>query len=557
MNTPSPAIVSNVAARRLPKYSLFLLCIVYVFAGTFDRQPWKSVDLTSLGYMMSLFNNSSELLNIHMSGIPPELDALLPYWIGMLAIKLLPWLSPDLAARLTFSVFNLIGMACLWQGLYFLGRNPQAQPVTFAFGGQATPKDYACSIADAGLLAYIACLGLALPSHEITPMAFQLNAVCILFAGASSLSFHPHKALAGVLIGTLLLTLSGAPSIASILIIGIAIIWQQHPQSTNKQKVILILALAGIIYLNFFLDLWQWRLIEIRELNTKLKQQLELLIWFLWPAWPLATWTLWKWRSHWQKQVWTQHLTVPIFFFIVTLISSLVTQNTDRTLLLVLPSISALAAFALPTFSRSVAALVDWFTLLFFTACSLAIWVVWISLEIGIPSQPALNVYRLVPGYTHQFHFFPLLIAVIASSIWIKLVIWRVGRHPSALWKSLILPAGGASLCWVLLMTLWLPFLDRGLSYKVWTQEVSQIVGNNECVYFSNIDRHQLAGFTYHSNLIFENISTSKHVCYWLFEKPNQPTSHTTYLREEWILKKTMQRPGDKNDVITIYERKK
>lgn len=555
MNTPSPAIVSNIAAIRLPKYSLFALCIVYVLAGSFDRGPWKSVDLTSLGYMMSLIDNSSSLFNINMAGITPELDALLPYWMGMAAIKLLPWFSPDISARLTFSAMNLLGMACLWRGIYFLGRNPKAQPVTFAFGGQATPKDYSCAMADAGLLAYVACLGLALPSHEITPMAFQLNTVCILFAGASSLAFHPKIGMAAVLLGTLLLTLSGAPTIATLLLIAVAFIWQQHPQSTKNQKVILGSALFAIICLNFSLQLWQWRLVGVQEFNLKLKEQFELLIWFLWPAWPLAAWTLWKWRSHWQTQIWTQHLTMPIFFFIITLISSLLTQNSDRTLLLVLPSISALAAFALPTFSRSVAALVDWFTLLFFSVCALAIWIVWISLETGIPQQPALNVYRLVPGYIHQFQILPLIAAIFATAFWIKLVVWRVGRHPSAIWKSLILPAGGTSLCWVLLMSLWLPFLDHAMSYKAWTKELVQATGGDKCIYFSTIDRHQIAGFAYHGDIRFENISTPQHRCHWLLEKSNQNSNPSTYVGNEWVLKQTMQRPGDRSDVVLLYER--
>ena len=555
MNTPSPAIVSNFAAIRLPKYSLFALCIVYVLAGSFDRDPWKSVDLTSLGYMMSLIDNSSSLFNINMVGIKPELDALLPYWIGMAAIKLLPWFSPDIAARLTFSAMNLLGMACLWRGIYFLGRNPKAQPVAFAFGGQANPKDYSCAMADAGLLAYVACLGLALPSHEITPMAFQLNTVCILFAGASCLAFRPKIGMAAVLLGSLLLTLSGAPTIATLLLIGVAFIWHQHPQSTKNQSLILGSAFLAIIYLNFFLELWQWRLVGVQEFNLKLKEQFELLIWFLWPAWPLAAWTIWKWRSHWQTQIWTQHLTIPIFFFVITLISSLLTQNSDRTLLLVLPSISALAAFALPTFSRSVAALVDWFTLLFFSACALAIWIVWISLETGIPKQPALNVYRLVPGYIYQFQILPLIVALFSTAFWIKLVVWRVGRHPSAIWKSLILPAGGTSLCWVLLMSLWLPFLDHAMSYKAWTKELVQATGGDKCIYFSTIDRHQVAGFAYHGNIRFENISTPQHRCHWLLEKPNQNSNPSTYVRSEWVLKQTMQRPGDRSDVVLLYKR--
>ena len=33
---------------------------------------------------------------------------------------------------------------------------------------------------------------------------------------------------------------------------------------------------------------------------------------------------------------------------------------------------------------------------------------------------------------------------------WLWLVRWRTGRHRHALWKSLVLPAGGVALCWLL-----------------------------------------------------------------------------------------------------------
>ena len=86
MKTPSPAIISNLAVRRMPRYWLVLLCVVYVFIGSFDRGPWKSMDLTSLGYMVSLVQGQSDIFHLQLAGIPPELDALVPYWVGTLAI---------------------------------------------------------------------------------------------------------------------------------------------------------------------------------------------------------------------------------------------------------------------------------------------------------------------------------------------------------------------------------------------------------------------------------------------------------------------------------------
>ena len=175
MQIPSPAIVTRQAVRRLPRGWLLALCVVYAFMGVVGRDPWKSNDLTSFGYMLSLRDGISGWLSLQMAGQSPELDALAPYWLGVGAMNLLPFLSADLAARVFFALLNLFGMFCLWQGIYFLARNPQAQPVAFAFGGEASPKDYAHAMADAGLLAYLASLGLALPSHEITPMAMQLQ----------------------------------------------------------------------------------------------------------------------------------------------------------------------------------------------------------------------------------------------------------------------------------------------------------------------------------------------------------------------------------------------
>lgn len=555
MKTPSPAIISNLAVRRMPRYWLVLLCVVYVFIGSFDRGPWKSMDLTSLGYMLSLVKGESDILHLQLAGIAPELDALLPYWVGMLAIKTLSGLPADLAARLTFSMLSLLGMFCLWQGIYFLARNPHAQPVVFAFGGEANPKDYARAIADGGLLAYIACLGLAVPSHEITPMAFQLQLICVLFAGAACMHFYPGKGLLGISLSTLMLTLSGAPTLAMLLLAGVCLMWQRNPQAFKWHVWTLIGLLVAMVCMSFYLDLWQWRVVNLFEFKAKFKENIELMLWFLWPAWPLAAWTLWKWRGHWRHQVWTQHLTLPVFLFVVTLLASVLTSNADRTLLLVLPSIAALAAFSLPTLRRSVAALVDWFTLIFFTTCAIAIWGVWLSLETGIPAQPASNVYRLVPGYVYEFNLLALIIAIAVSLIWLKIITWRVGRHPSAIWKSLVLPATGVVLCWVLLMTLWLPFLDHAMNYKAWTLQLKQVIGNEKCVAFSKMDRHQISGFSFHGNITFEPLRNDTQ-CKWLLNKSRSyDSSNLTIDSDKWQFLKTIQRPGDKNDTVQIYQR--
>ena len=558
MNTPSPVLISQQAVRRFPRLALIAIGLLYVLVGLAGHDPWKRIDVASFGYMWSLAEGNSTLLDLQMAGVAPEFKAYLPYWIGAWSIQAShDLISPELAVRLPFSLLSLISMVLIWNGIYYLARNPQAQPVAFAFGGEAQPKDYARSLGDAGLLAYLACLGLALPSHETTPMAMQLYGAATVFAGACTLAYFPKRALTAWSIGLLMLTLSGAPSIAMILGLGGCFIWLKHPQAKRYQLSLMVLYLFILLLLIVRLDLWQWRILPTHELTLQWRQKAELLLWFLWPAWPLAAWTLWRWRGHWRSHMWSQHLILPLFMFVVTLLASLLTSAPEKTLLLALPSLAALAAFALPTLSRSVAALIDWFTLLFFTGGAMIIWGVWISLQTGVPAQPAINVERLVPGFIHHFDGFSIAVALCVSAVWLKLVHWRIGRHPSAIWKSLVLPATGATLCWVLLMTLWLPILDRALSYRPWASKLVDMMSHPSCVYAVGLERNQLAGLSYHGNFQFKPLINDKlnNECSWLMTRQDSIGQDLIQKTKSWKISFRSKRPADKNEEVIIFQK--
>jgi hypothetical protein len=83
--------------------------------------------------------------------------------------------------------------------------------------------------------------------------------------------------------------------------------------------------------------------------STTIRSQAKLLLWFTWPVWPLAIWTLWRWR----RQLTARHVALPLWFALVPLAATWTTDYSDRSLLLALPAGATLAAFALPTFRRS------------------------------------------------------------------------------------------------------------------------------------------------------------------------------------------------------------
>ena len=88
MNTPSPALVTQRAARRMPRWALLLLCAAYVLPGLFAREPWRHADITAFGYMLSLAEGRSAWLAPSLGGIPAE-TALFPYWLCAASIQLL------------------------------------------------------------------------------------------------------------------------------------------------------------------------------------------------------------------------------------------------------------------------------------------------------------------------------------------------------------------------------------------------------------------------------------------------------------------------------------
>jgi hypothetical protein len=559
VNTPNPAIVTQHAAQRLPAWAMVCICLVYVLTGLVNRDPWKTLDVSSFGYMWELSQGHTDLWKPEIGGLSPDLTGPLAYALGASAIAMLGhWLPADMAARIPFMASLLITLIATWYAIYLLAKNPHAQPVMFAFGGEAKPEDYAKAIADAGLLALIACLGLALPSHETTPIATQLCSTALLFCGAALIRTQVLYAVLLIDLSLVLLTLSGAPFLALLLGTGITFLLLKQGGQNLKHLLLLMLGCIGVVALGSWGDLWQWRVVSLEDVNSQWKGLLRLLLWFTWPLWPLAAWTLWTWRNQWREHIWQQHLILPVFMWVTIFCVSIASKNPERTLLLSLPSLACLAAFALPTLRRSFSAFIDWFTLLFFTGGAVIIWVVWLSLQTGWPAQPAINVSRLAPGYVPEMVWGHTVFAFAATAIWCKLILWRLGKNPRFIWKSLVLPASGALLCWVLLMTLWMPLLNYARSYKPLAIQVKNLVKEPKCIYALGLNRPQIAGLSFHGRFKFHDFKAQaqRNDCNWLITNPGMLAKQSTVINAtEWEKSKLIRRPADKREDIVIFKK--
>jgi hypothetical protein len=66
------------------------------------------------------------------------------------------------------------------------------------------------------------------------------------------------------------------------------------------------------------------------------------------------------------------------------------------------------------------------------------------------------------------------------------------------MWKSLVLPAGGVALTWLLLMTLLLPLADYTRGMQAWTRQLSPHVEAKRCIAAPNLTPSYVAALEVH-----------------------------------------------------------
>lgn len=556
--TPAtPAIATQAAVQRLPRWALLLLCCAYVFPGFVGRSPWKNADVAAFGLMSNLAAGQSDWLHPTILGQIPDTPALLPYWLGALAIQLLP-AYPEFAVRVPFMLALVAALFFTWHAGFRFALLPSAQPVTFAFGGEALPVDYARSLADGGLLALLACLGLAQLSHETTPAVIQLLSVAmILRAMAGFATPGATGNTPGVLwvTGLLTMALSGAASVALItsLLPLLTYFFSERQDRDRPLSTIALWVLGFVVSLSSFWMVDGHHSVSWGPLKLSVIEWMsigKLWFWFTWPVWPLSLWTLWSWRQHLSAR----HLQSSVWMAAALLLTVPWTTTPDRSLLLALPALAVLAAFSLPTLKRTFAALLDWFSVLFFSMGAILIWVLWVAMITGYPEKPAANVARLAPGFTMDFSIIAFGMGSAATLGWLMVVRWRIGRFQAAIWKSLILAATGSTLCWLLLMTLWLPLLDFGRSYAPISRRIASLIpAENICTKVLGLSQAQLAGLTHHGKLNLKGVE-NKANCHTLIVAPHAQEKLADYVDiTHWAFKAKLSRLTDKKETLLLY----
>ena len=526
-----PVRLPAAATRALPRIGLLALCLLYILPGLIGRDPWKiEGDVSSFGVMWTMAHGSlQDWLLPHIANLPVPQEGPLTYWIGAICIRLASWLvDDDNAARLTNVLFFALGASSIWHATYALGRRSEAQPLKLAFGGQPEPEDFGRTLADGAVLIYMGSLGLLVHSHFTSPtsllvalIAFALYAAIRLFDVSISRPIPEKKyaLLLGLALGLLVLTRGWLPPLALWITCIILAFYRSKPILTRLIFIVLPVALAitACWLLSCLLvqpfnsspyTAWLlWNKHEFfRPSYNSLHYFIKYSVWFTWPAWPFAGWAVYAWR----KQTTALHIALPLSFLAALTTLALCSPHAEQSSLIpLLPPLAILAAFGLPTMKRSAINAVDWFSLTAFSIFALFIWLSWIGLQTGWPEQLHRNALKSMPGFTAQFSLPVFLIALTATIGWLKLVHWRISRHPSVLWRAVVLSSSGVIMCWLLIMTLWMPWINYRVSYQQLAQDIAkQLPENYRCV-DTNIGKAQRASFAYFGHIRFSGLKNT------------------------------------------------
>jgi 4-amino-4-deoxy-L-arabinose transferase-like glycosyltransferase len=130
-------------------------------------------------------------------------------------------------------------------------------------------------------------------------------------------------------------------------------------------------------------------------------------------------------------------------------------------------------------------------------------------MQTGWPAQFHHNVFKTMPGFVAEFNTIAFIIALTATLAWIKLVHWRIARHPGVLWRAVVLSSSGVILCWLLSMTLWMPWINYRVSYQPLAKEIAEHLPTQYNCVDTNISTAQRASFAYFGQIHFADYTTT------------------------------------------------
>ncbi|BBH11943.1 MULTISPECIES: ArnT family glycosyltransferase [Chromobacterium] len=473
---------------------LLLLCFVWLWPGIIGHDPWKPDEPFVLAAVQGMLDTGNWLLPT-VQGAPYLDSPPLYYWVAAIMVKLLsPWLlAPHDAARLATPLF--MALALLLAGMA---------------GRDLIGRRHGRSV----VMVLIGCVGLVETGHQLTSVVAGFAGFAAAFYALSLTLRSPG--MAGALLGAASAAIFLSASLMELLLLWMVVLllpafsaWRSKQYAITVLLALLIAAPTSLVWPLALakshpdaFSLW-WNDYSLGQLNGFGRVQLFHdfgyyslnALWFAFPAWPLAGWTLYRNRERLDQA----RLQLPLMFFAVVLILLTLSSRPNMTyaMPLLLP-LSLLAAVELDNLKRGAAAFLNWFGLMTFGFFALLVWSGWAAMNFGWPRGLAGRAQYFSPYYQAHVSSLAAVCAVIATLVWL----WALTRKHLRGRQAISNWAAGLTLLWGLGMTLWLPWFDAAKSYRpVVERMMKALPANAACVATESRNQLALISWRYYAGL--------------------------------------------------------
>jgi 4-amino-4-deoxy-L-arabinose transferase-like glycosyltransferase len=466
------------------------LAAAYILPGVIGHDPWKTEDAIGIGIVHQMLVHGQWLIP-HLAGEPYFDDGPLYYWIAALCAKLAsPLLAVHNGARLASALAMAATLACVYHaGRELYDRGAAAGAALVLLGTLGLLVHAHETLAEMGMLAAqaLALYAVAVAPRRAARAALLLGlgfVSALLSKGPAALVVPGIAALAAPALAERWRTRSYAATLAGGALIAASItgIWAFWVEARypGLAAVLLRLEVSGFVIPN-------WR-------NTA--DYAQILAWAAWPAWPIALWALWERRRR-TYEPGTRLLVVAAVAALAVLLAQ--GQVREVHVMQVILPLALLAGASAATLRRGAANAFAWFGATSAILFGVVVWLGWFAMMTGFPERVARNFTRLEPGFVPHFAWVPFLVALGLSAAWS----WLLTHAERSTPRGITYWSCGLILVWGLLLTLWLPWIDYGKSYRPVALSMQKALpANVRCIESRDLGEAQRAAFDYHAEIL-------------------------------------------------------
>ena len=488
MSTPRAKV-----GERAKTHLLLVLCAIWLCMGLVGHSPWKPFESHTISTVKTILDSG----NLIAPASASDAD---------IANPPLYYLSAAATAQVFGAVLPVHDAARLASGLWMA--------ITLLMIGMTGRELWGKGFGRQTTFVFIGSLGLVLSAHTLMPAVSTLAAIATAFYALALFRRRPYRAsvLLGLGLGTGFLS-TGLQPLVIIMLTCIAlpclfIAWRSAGYAKFLLVAILIaspfLVVWPLLCQHFYPELFDhWWLASFRQFrHGRHLYFLRTLLWYAWPALPLAIWGGWRYR----KQLLARpKFQLPITFFAVAWIVIGFGYKNEVFALPLLVPLTIMAGGCIESLKRGTASALNWFGLILFGLICSFIWLGWIAMMTGNPAKLKERLLFLSGLTQLPFSLIAFISALAVSLIWLLAILRSQHSNRSGATNWAI----GMTAVWTLLMTLWLPMIDSARSYETLFTDLKQVLPKRyACVTGNHLGKAQRDLLHYYANIKAQTVET-------------------------------------------------